>query len=171
MREGFIAVGRCSKLFGGVGEIYANLYTTFPSEFSIEEPLFVKIDELMVPLFLSSFARRGQKGVVVLFDDIDTQGRAEELLGLELYLPEDDVDDDYEDFDFVGYSVIVNNEIVGQIEEYIDNPMNPLFSIDVDGREVLIPANESMIAGIDPDEQIIEFELPEGLWELYMEEE
>ncbi len=170
--EKYSAVGRFSKLFGAGGELYANLHSSFPDAVNKEEPLFVKIDELMVPLFLSKFNRRGQKGVVLAFDDIDNQTRAEELIGLEIYLPDEKIiliEDDEAD-SFVGFNVVINGSIKGVIEGFIESKMNPLFSVLVDGREVLIPANEDFISGLDPESNQIYFELPEGLIELYMED-
>ena len=170
--EKYSSVGRFSKLFGAGGELYANLHRTFPDALNREEPLFVKIDELMVPLFLSKFDRRGQKGVVLAFDDIDNQTRAEELIGLEIYLPDESIVhiQDEEPNVFVGFSVTINGQISGVIDAYVESAMNPLFSVLVDGREVLIPANEDFIDGLDMEAKIVEFNLPEGLLELYIEE-
>ena len=44
-----LSVARVSKLFGVEGGVLLNLYTTFPDDFSTEEPLFVKIDSLAEP--------------------------------------------------------------------------------------------------------------------------
>lgn len=170
----YSSVGRFSKLFGAGGELYANLYTTFPDDVNKKEPLFVNIDELMVPLFLSKFARRGQRAVVVSIDDIDTQSRAEELIGLEFYLPSDKIakiDDDESD-SFIGFTVTINGEFNGVVDNFVDNKLNPLFCVVLDeGREVLIPANEDFISHLDPEEGHIDFELPEGLFELSLEEQ
>ena len=53
-----------------------------------------------------------------------------------------------------------------RIEEFIDGE-NPLFRVRIGSREVLIPAVEEFIADIDQERQSIEFDLPEGLLELY----
>ena len=44
-----------------------------------------------------------------------------------------------------------------------DSTINTLFVIDNDGEEILVPAQEEMIAGIDNDNKEIYFNLPEGL--------
>lgn len=170
------SVGRITKLFGAEGELVATLYNTFPDDFNKKEPLFVKIDGLAVPLFLSRFNRRGRTGAVVSFDDIDTRVRAEELLGMEILLPEvvnkvDERDDDEFLFeDLVGFTAIINTSTRGIIEEYIDNPMNPLFVVSVEGKEVLIPANEEFFCSFNIDKAELGFDLPNGLLELYTQE-
>ena len=71
------------------------LYNSFPDDFRMEEPLFVEIDKLAVPLFCSEWERRGQSGAVARFDDIDTERRAEEfLVGREIFIEEEADDDD-----------------------------------------------------------------------------
>ncbi len=77
-------IGKIGKVFGPAGELNLNLYDTFPETFDTEEPLWVMIDSLAVPLFIERFARRGQSGATVLFSDIDTPARAGQLYGLEL---------------------------------------------------------------------------------------
>lgn len=144
-----------------------SLYTTFPDDFTNEEPLFVYVDGLAVPLFYSSFERRGQAGAVVHFDDIDTEYRAEAyLVGREIFIEEDEEDDDeFYMEDLIGFKVAIG-KLKGELTDYYDSEANPLFEITIDGREHLIPAAEEFIAHIDFDNRKIKFVLPEGLLDL-----
>lgn len=163
-----IAVGRIGRLFGTDGGVMITLYANFPDDFQNEEPLFVTIDKLAVPLFCSSFERRGKAGAVVHFDDIDTERRAEDfLLGREIFIEEDEDEDDDEFYmeGLIGFEAIVGDRR-GEITDYYDSEANPLFEITIEGREHLIPAAEEFIAGIDFEEGRIKFVLPEGLLEL-----
>mgnify|MGYP003302476185 CR=1 FL=1 len=163
-----IAVGRIGRLFGTDGGVMISLYTTFPDDFKIEEPLFVTIDGLAVPIFCSSFERRGQSGAVATFDDIDTARRAEDfLVGNEIFIAEeeDDNDDEFYMEDLIGFTAVVGKRR-GEISDYYDSEANPLFEITLDGEEHLIPAAEEFIAHIDFERQTIKFVLPEGLLEL-----
>lgn len=163
-----IAVGRIGRLFGTDGGVMISLYTTFPDDFKIEEPLFVTIDGLAVPIFCSSFERRGQSGAVATFDDIDTARRAEDfLVGNEIFIEEEDDDNDDEFYmeDLIGFTAVVGKRR-GEISDYYDSEANPLFEITLDGEEHLIPAAEEFIAHIDFERRTIKFVLPEGLLEL-----
>lgn len=144
-----------------------SLYTTFPDDFTNEEPLFVYVDGLAVPLFYSSFERRGQAGAVVHFDDIDTEYRAEAyLVGREIFIEEDEEEDDeFYMEDLIGFKVAIG-KLKGELTDYYDSEANPLFEITIDGREHLIPAAEEFIAHIDFDNRKIKFVLPEGLLNL-----
>lgn len=162
-----IAVGRIGRLFGTEGGVMVTLYTTFPDDFRMEEPLFIRVDELAVPLFCSSFERRGQSSAVVNFDDIDTERRAEEwLVGREIFIEEEESDDDeFYMEDLIGFKAIVGRQR-GEVIDYYDSEANPLFEIAIGDKQHLVPAQEEFIAHIDFDKRAIKFVLPEGLLEL-----
>lgn len=165
-----LSVAKVSRLFGVNGGVMINLYSTFPDDFSLEEPLFAKIDSLTVPLFCVKFERRGRAGAVVQFDDIDTELRVALVMGKELFIEEgeyEEGEEEDEEFfmeDLIGFKV-VGKGVKGQLTDYIDNPINPLFEVLIAGKKILIPAVEEFIAHIDFDKQIMKVVLPEGLVE------
>lgn len=176
-------VGRVSKLFGLDGGVMINLYDTFPAEIGAGEPLYVRVDALEVPLFPEKFERRGKSGALVAFADIDTPERASEFIGAELMLRSEagsempTADGDLYLEDLVGYRALIverrgdgsgSPTLKGEITDFIDSELNPLFSVAVNGAEVLIPAADDIIVSVDPDAREIELLLPEGLLELYM---
>ena len=161
-----LAVGRITKLFGAEGEVNVNLYADFPDNFSEEQPLFTIVDSLVVPLFCESFSRRGKGSATVRFADIDTVKRAELIMGNEIFVegPESD-DDEFTFEDLIGFTVKISR-CKGTITDFYDNEINPLFKIELSGKQYLIPAVEEFIAAIDFDERIIKFVLPDGLLDL-----
>lgn len=168
--ENMIAVARVSKLFGqaDTGGLAISLYTTFPEDFDPQEdPLFVEIGSLAVPLYMDSFERRGVSGANVRFADFDNTRRAEELIGKELFVEEcvEEDDDEFYMEDLIGFRVEAG-ELRGEITDFYDSDMNPLFGVDFGQGERLIPAAEEFIAQIDFDKGIIRMVLPEGLMEL-----
>lgn len=161
-----LTVGRITKLFGVKGEVVINLYDTLPDNFNWEEqPFFTKVEELVVPLFCESFARRGQRSAVVAFADIDNEKRAEMILDHEVMIESEEGDDEEFTFDdLIGFTVRVGRA-KGEIVDFYDNDFNPLFEIELKGKRHLIPAVEEFIAAIDFEGRSIKFVLPEGLIE------
>ncbi len=161
-----LTVGRITKLFGVKGEVVINLYDTLPDNFNWgEQPFFTKVEELVVPLFCESFARRGQRSAVVAFADIDNEKRAEMILDHEVMIESEEGDDDEFTFDdLIGFTVRVGRA-KGEIVDFYDNDFNPLFEIELKGKRHLIPAVEEFIAAIDFEGRSIKFVLPEGLIE------
>lgn len=174
-----VQIARVSKTFGLHGELIIQLFDTFPQDFNLSEPLFVTWDELAVPLFFDRFEKQGKNKAVVIFSDIQTERRATELIGKTLWLnassesnalAEDEEDDNLYFEDLVGYTAQLRSGLVsrsGVIENFIDGE-NPLFYLSVKEQEVFIPAVEEFIADIDTEKRHIEFELPEGLLDLYL---
>lgn len=174
-----VTVGKVSKIYGNNGRLSLTLYDTFPQDFSTEEPLFVDIDALAVPLFCDFFTRRGKSSATVEFADIDTEFRASELVGKELFMlgfeeieEIDEVDDRLYLEDMVGWKVRIDEmnpreAYHGQIVEFIDG-QNPLFNIEMteSGLTVLVPAVEEFMVEIDTDSQTLGISLPEGLLDL-----
>lgn len=168
--DNMIAVARVSKLFGqaDTGGLAISLYTTFPEDFDPQEdPLFVEIGSLAVPLYMESFEKRGVSGANVRFADFDNTRRAEELLGKELFIEQAENEDDDEFYmeDLIGFSVEAG-KLKGEIIDFYDSELNPLFGVDFGEGERLIPAAEEFIAQIDFNKGIIRMVLPEGLLEL-----
>lgn len=165
-------VAKITKLYGAEGQAVITLLGTFPDEFSLSEPIFVRVDGLSVPLYFDSFERRGRSSAVVQFADIDTERRIMEFVGSDLMLPEveaEEIDDEFFMEDLVGFSVEVVGEeetTHGSLTDYIHSEVNPLFEVEISERKVLIPAAEEFIHSIDFDAKIIRFIVPEGLLDL-----
>lgn len=167
-----VTAGRVGRLFGTKGELMVTLYDVFPRDFNTdEEPVFVKIDSLTVPLFFDNFERRGQKGAVVRFADIDTDDRAAELIGLEFALREGGHVDDADEYadgelyleDLVGWDAEFDSGEMGRITGFVESDFNPLFEVDINGVQELIPASDDFIVEYDEKRRKVVFSLPEGL--------
>ena len=163
------AVARISKLFGTDGGVLLNLYDTFPEQFDPDsDPLFVSVDNLNVPLWCERFEPHGSRGAFVLFADLDTPERIREFIGSQLFVrSEGDAEESDEFFleDLIGFTVETEG-YSGTIVDFYDSEANPLFDVELDGREVLVPAAEEFIAGIDFGKRHIRLVLPEGLLDL-----
>lgn len=164
--------GRINKRFGTGGGLRLTLYDAFPEEFDpATMPLIVEIDGLDVPLWCEEFEPVGAQGASVLFADMNTERRADELIGKEFRMELPDEEREGDEFyleDLIGFTAEVrevgsNRRFRGELTDYYDNEQNPLFALKIEGEEVLIPAVDEMIGGIDFERQRIKFILPEGL--------
>lgn len=164
--------GRINKRFGTGGGLRLTLYDAFPEPFDpATMPFIVEIDGLDVPLWCEEFEPVGAKGASVLFADMDTERRADELIGKEFRMELADEERDEDEFyleDLIGFSIEVrevgsNRRFQGELIDYYDSEQNPLFVLEIEEREVLIPAVDEMIGGIDFEQQRIKFILPQGL--------
>ncbi len=183
-----VTAGRVGGLFGLRGEITLVLYDSFPRDFYTEEPVFVKIDSHTVPLFFKSLTRRGQRGATAVFEDIDTEARAAELVGLDFFIREKGTNDEGREADelyfedLVGWEAEFETEEAGgaggvkgakraggrqkgRITAFFDSEFNPLLEIETvpGGERELIPAQDDFIVEVDEKRRKVVFSLPEGL--------
>lgn len=175
---GETAVGRVVKTFGLHGELLVTLYDSFSfpedeTDTITEEPVYVRLDGLRVPLFFKSFRRRGGNKAVAVFDDLETENRASELTGKELFRLRTAPKAEEESFadDLIGYRVVFcrngAEERQGEIAGLTGNESNPLFEVRLDdGRDVLIPIADEFIRSLDEPGRLVVMEVPEGLLSL-----
>ena len=159
-------IGRLGKSHGIKGEISLQFDDDVFDRVDADY-LVLEIDGILVPFFMEEYRFRSDSLALVKFCDIDTQERASELTGCDVYFPRDlaDEDDTPTLASLVGFDLIEasNNKKVGTIASIDDSTANILFELE-DGR--LIPATDDLITDINTKDKTIKMEIPEGLLEL-----
>jgi 16S rRNA processing protein RimM len=127
--------------------------------------LVLDIDGILVPFFMEEYRFRSDSVCLVKFCDVDTQQRASELTGCDVYFPRALANDDDENLSLaslVGFTIVSAPDgfPVGTIAAIDDQTSNILFELE-DG--TLIPANDDLIIDIDTTKRQITMSLPEGL--------
>lgn len=170
-QEEVYKIGKLGKPHGVKGEI------TFMFDDDIfdrvdNDYLILEIDGILVPFFFEEYRFHGDETALMKFCGIDTQDRARELTGSDVYFPRHLSDSDDENAswtEIIGFSLIDSNinKVVGKIQSVDDSTINILFEVLTDdGRNVLIPASEDLIVKVDTDKKEIMINLPEGLLDL-----
>ena len=166
-------IAQVLKSNGTDGELVMSFREIAPEDINLQEPVFIVFDGLPVPFYIDSFQKRGNTKALVRLTDIRSQEDVEEIAGKAVYIedgqiPEKTLEDD-------GYAALVgwmvltpaeNQEAVfevGEITEFFDIPNNPCIEVETENGAVMIPLHEDFILGIDPDNQEIIMDIPEGL--------
>jgi 16S rRNA processing protein RimM len=160
-------IGRLGKTHGVKGEI-SFLFDDDVFDRVDADYLVLMIDGILVPFFMEEYRFRSDTTAIVKFCDIDTQERARELTGCDVWFPRALADSDDDTITWaaiVGFDIIDANsgKPVGRIASVDDSTLNILFCLE-DGR--LIPASEDLITGIDKENKQITINIPEGLLDL-----
>ena len=166
-------IGYVSKTRGLKGEV--QLFFEFEDYNELDfEIIFLEVNKKLVPYFVDQIKLHNNSTAYATFEDVDHIDKAQVLVRKKMYLPNDKMPerdpDDFRYTDLVGYLVI--DEEHGELGEIIDvqeMPQQFIATVDMDGKELMFPLSDDLILGIDPDEEIIEVELPEGLVDLYKE--
>ena len=166
-REDVYKIGCLGKAHGVKGEVSFHfdddIFDTADADY-----LILDIDGILVPFFMEEYRFRNDALALVKFCDVDTQQRASELTGCDVYFPRPVADEDggapslamLVGFDIVDAS---DGKVVGKIAAIDDTTQNVLFELE-DG--TLIPASDELITNIGTNRQEIIMQIPEGLLSL-----
>jgi 16S rRNA processing protein RimM len=167
-REDVYPIGRLTRTHGLKGEI--NFQFTDDVWDRVEaDYLICDVDGILVPFFMEEYRFKSDSVALVKFEGVDTQERARELTGVEVYFPrelaEQDENAELSYSALVGYTLIDDNsgKPVGTIAYVDEQTINIMFELE-DGR--LIPASEELIVNVDQQARTITLDIPEGILDL-----
>ena len=160
-------IGRLGKTHGVRGEI-SFLFDDDVFDRVDADYLVLEVDGILVPFFIEEYRFKSDANALMKFDGIDTQERARELTGCDVYFPRSLAEGDDGDISWsvlVGFDIIDadSGSTIGCIASIDDATLNILFCLD-DGR--LIPATDDLITAIDQQSRTITMHIPKGLLEL-----
>ncbi|MFD1553434.1 16S rRNA processing protein RimM [Putridiphycobacter roseus] len=172
-KEDCFNLGSIARLHSFKGEVSIFLDVDDPKEFKNLESVFVEIDNILVPFFIESIQIRNKGFAVVRFEDVNSEQKAKRLLKKKLYLPLDILpeldEDEFYHFEVEGFKVVDHEHgPIGNVVKILDHKTNPMFEIDFNGVEILIPKQDRFFERIDWDEEIVYLKAPEGLIEMYL---
>ena len=166
-REEVFKIGKLGKTHGVKGEI-SFLFDDEVFDRVEADYLVLDIDGILVPFFMEEYRFKSDSNALVKFEDIDTQERAQQLTGTDVYFPRALADSDEDSLSWaaiVGYDIAdaQTGQSVGKIATIDDSTQNILFELE-DGK--LIPASEELITAIDKENRTITIDIPDGLLDL-----
>jgi 16S rRNA processing protein RimM len=168
IKENCSLIGYISKAHGIGGQLMLRLNSDVADDIEPGEPLFVEVDEILVPFFIEEVEAFPDRAIVKL-EFISNPMEVKKIIGKSVYL-ESSLLSDEENLSegnggfYVGYSIQDKTSgIEGIIKEFIDNPLNPLFLVENESSEFLLPVHQDFILEVDDKKKLMILELPEGL--------
>jgi 16S rRNA processing protein RimM len=172
----YYKAGQITRLHGVKGELSVSLHEPeLFSQYSFET-VFINPGGGPVPFFVTSFSFNPGKNILLLqLDGIDDPGSASGFVHLDLFLSADSLpktgEKQFFAHEVIGFIVTdLQAGELGPITEVMDLPMQQVFKIERNGREILIPAVEAILVKIDRPNKSILIDAPEGLIDLYLSE-
>lgn len=167
-----VKVGYVQKPHGINGELIIRFQEEYYETLEEYPALFLEIDNLLVPFFISEEGLRfkSSESVIARLDWIDTDAKAKAICGSSVFVDQNDViapEDEMSPHALVGYQLFGDElGLIGEIKEVHDYAGNLLLLVDYQGKEALVPLNEELIVRMDEDHREIELLIPEGLFDL-----
>jgi 16S rRNA processing protein RimM len=166
-------LGKIVKKYGLKGELLAKIDTDEPENYENLESIFLEIKGKLIPFFLNQSTLHKATTLRLDFEDINTLEEAEALIGKSIYLPLDTLPEltgnKFYYHEIIGFEAVDNHSgPVGKIVAVNDHSPQAYFIINnAAGNEILIPVSDRFIDTVDRKKQIIYFNLPEGLIDIY----
>ena len=166
-------LGKIAKKFSFKGEVLLYLDTDQPELYENMESVFVDLGKNLVPFFIETAQLHKGDFLRVKFEDVDTEAEADEILGSEVYLPLSALPplegNQFYFHEIIGFAV--EDQRLGPIGEIVgvnDTTAQPLFEIEWNTRQILVPMIDDFIIEVNRAQKKIVLNTPVGLVDLYL---
>ena len=130
----------------------------------ITGPVFIDFDGLPVPFFLEDSSPRGIGKYIIKLNDVCSLSDAQEMVGRDIMIDAEDIEDLEESFDYIGWKVYDSGSFLGEVSGVEPIPGNMCLYVKGFEGEVMVPLHEDFIESANPQEQILYLKLPKGLY-------
>lgn len=172
LKEDCFFLGTIVGKFSYKGEILVKLDADQPNTYIDLQSIFVETPQGLIPYFVDRCRLHKSSLLKIKFEGVDSEKEAKELLKKDLFLPMDMLPklegNQFYYHEVTGFSVIDQfNTKIGTIKKVNDSGPQPLFVIDSNGNEILIPIHDDFIKELDRKSKKIFLNLPEGLLDIF----
>ncbi len=170
-KENCFSLGRIIKKHGYKGDVIIKLDTDQPELYKKLESAFIEFNGMLVPFFFKHCVQQHNTNLRITFENVPLE-QIDQLIGSEVFLPLELLpqlkDDQFYYHEIVGFKVMDEaHGFVGHIVRVNDYGPQPLFEIDRDGKEILIPIHDHFVKKVDKPNQTFWVKTPQGLLDLY----
>lgn len=174
-KESCYEIGFVTKPHGLNGAVTITFDVDNPLQYQKLESVFLEISGRLVPFFISKIQVRDNSAIVE-FEEINTRDQFEEIKSAKLFLPLNFLpqlsEDEFYYHEVVGFKVVDRNlGDLGTIAGFNTSGPQPIMVMKFKEKEVLIPASKEIVIKPNKQEKTMDVDLPEGLLEIYLEEE
>ncbi len=173
-REDCIKIGEVVKTHGLQGAVVISTDNDCLERYG-DKPVFLLLEGAPVPFFIAEdgLTERNHTSYIVQFDSISSQEQAERLLGAEVLLEqslleEEEWEDEEGDFfDLIHFDVTdLVSGTTGRVLDVVDYSGNVVLTLDILGKEILLPLSETYISAVDWENASLQVNIPKELAEL-----
>jgi len=167
-------IGHVIKTHGLKGEVQLFLDVDNPSEYQEMESILVQQNDSLIPFFIEYLQINSSKAIAKL-EEVDDVEEAKALVACQLYLPLTHLpelkDGEYYLHQLVGLDLYDKGKLIGKVKELFELGPQELISVIHQSKEVLIPLKDEIILKVDLENNRIEADIPDGLIDIYLEED
>ena len=166
--DNYISIGKITGLHGLQGNLKVYSYSNSLDPYECGCEVWIKNTAGAGKSYTIRMAKPYKKGILLTLEEIADINAAEKLLGSELcvsreLLPDLDEDEFYW-FEIIGLQVFSKEgDSLGTVKSIVPTGSNDVYVVKKKGKELLIPALESVIVSVNLERNSMTVDLPEGL--------
>ena len=170
--ENYLSIGKIAATFGVKGEIVLEHH--LGEDASLEGVVAIFIEEFtgkFIPYFIAGSKTKSGTEMILSLEGIESPESAKPFLRKKIWLKEEDVKKNASStapISMLGFMVYDKKKPLSTVLEVIEQPVQILLRIEMEGKEVLVPLNESTLDKIDHKQEKIYVTLPDGLLDIYL---
>ncbi|MDE6451370.1 MAG: 16S rRNA processing protein RimM [Odoribacter sp.] len=170
-REDCRKIGEVTKTHGLQGAVIVTTDYDLTGQYA-GIPVFLLLEGAPVPFFMAEngIIPRNRTSYIIRFDYVDSLTEAEYLVGAEVMLEKDLLEDEEPEediFKLIGFEVedSVSGK-TGHVADVVDYSGNVVLTLSMSGKEILLPLSEIYISELDSDRHRLRVNIPSELAEL-----
>jgi 16S rRNA processing protein RimM len=168
----YYKMGKLVSAHGLKGELILKHELGKASDLKGLEAIFIEDKAgAFLPYFILSAKKKSETENFLQLDGIDVREKAISLANKTVWIPEKEfhrLANKSAPANLLGYMIWEGEIQHGLVEEVIEQPQQLVCRLTIQGKEVLIPLNESTLVSINHAKKKIEVALPEGLLDIYL---
>ncbi len=171
-REDCFQLGHISRTHGYKGEVVAVFDTDRPQAYTELGSVLIERDEELVPFLIAALSQNSKGHFILRLEGLSSE-EAPALVGAELWLPLSMLPplegNNFYYHEVVGFGAFAEGEgKLGTIKRVWEGSAQALLVIEgPEGEEILVPAVDAFIEGLDRLAREMHLKLPDGLLALY----
>lgn len=168
-------LGYITKPHGLKGDVSIVIDADMPEAYKNLESVFIEQDKQLVPFFIKAIRISGRKAILSLEESSSIE-EAQHLKGARLFLPLDLLpalaQDQFYYHEIIGFTVS-DKELgeLGKITTVYEAGLQDILAFDYKGHEVLLPINDNSIIKVDKTRKLLHVSIPDGLLDIYLNEQ
>lgn len=168
----YFSIGKLVATFGLKGELVLSHSLGKSTGLRSLEVIFLENrKDSFLPYFVREARIKNSEEAYLSLEGIDTKEQARPLTQKEVWLQEADftrLAGKSRPISLLGFRMINEGEDLGEVVEVIEQPLQVLCKIILQGKEVLIPLHEGTLERIDQANKQVYVILPDGLLDVYL---
>ena len=168
----YYSIGRLATTFRLEGQLILEHNLGKRADFKGVKAIFVELSkDRLLPYFIEQANAKNERETYLKLEGVNSKEQAHLLCNKKVWLSETDFRNlagKSAPISLIGYTLLDRGKQIGVIDEVIEQPHQILCRLIVNGKEVLIPLNESTIQKVDHPKKLVHTDLPDGLLEIYL---